>query len=89
MSNVVKWGLYLLKMCFIQDSVTDFSAEDSHDRDNAIETEKVPNENKETSQIENRRPKFFPSMKKSSGQRTYSNSLIISVYFVVITLSYF
>ena len=76
-------------MCFIQDSVTDFSTEDSHDRDNAIETEKVPNENNETSQIENRRPKFFPSMKKSSGQRTYSNSLIISVYFVVITLSYF
>ena len=72
-----------LKMCFIQNSVTVFSNEDSNDDGDSKDTEQT-SENSDTedidtneiSQVQNRRPKFFPSVRKSSGQKISTNSWI-------------
>ena len=78
-----------LKMCFIQNSVTVFSNEDVDDEH---ETEQK-SESSDTaeidynviSQVQNRRPKFFPSVKKSSGQKIKTNSLIFIFLLLTIT----
>ena len=81
-----------LKMCFIQNSVTVFSNEDSDDegdsKDTEIKSESIDAaevDSNEVSQVQNRRPKFFPSVKKSSGHKRSMNSLIFIFLLLIVT----
>ena len=81
-----------LKMCFIQNSVTVFSNEDSdddgHSEDTELKSERSDTEevdSNEVSQVQSRRPKFFPSVKKSSGYKISMNSLIFIFLLLIVT----